>query len=231
MMDDGKSYYLIHRVFTKDEMRDRPLDNSNNYFYGWCDDKKILNAFRSQRNKKKYAYFKSTLDEIGKKYSHNDLPLDKKLDLAPLVSVETGEKIHLIMTAREVIETKIRIKRMIKSISSISNICFTKKNKEVDYYVEMLCALQDKYFDALHYIGFRPIELESKYDSVDENDIHISEIEMDEEWEGTSWASPHEIHSRMSHLGLPRKSVVDDVVEEIFLSVESFVRILREELE
>ena len=81
-MDDEKEYYLVFRVYSKDE---RPSLKERSHVYGWTSNKKILKAFLKQRDEKKYAVRKLQADEfMNRLHQYNDETDDLMIDFIKL---------------------------------------------------------------------------------------------------------------------------------------------------
>jgi hypothetical protein len=219
-MDDD-IHYLLYRVFSQKE---RPtLSDGNNYFYGWTNSKKIVKAFFKQRDKNKYVVFESTLDEIASRYSENDLRLEKKISFLKLKSAKTGEEFSIFMTSSEMCEAEKRIQRMAERHCYFLNI---DEKKGILHYIVLFINLKEKYQEALNYIGYRPPEMQSMFDSVREERAEIEEC-IDLAY-GESLNPREYYHDPQENV--PGLSTLSDVSKMILYSVESFVKVLKDDM-
>jgi hypothetical protein len=213
--------YLLYRVYSKKE---RPDINSNGriIFYGWTNNKNVVKAFFQQRDKSKYRVYKTNLEELGEKFSENDLESNNFIDYLPLKFVSSGEKINFFLTMNEMQETEVRIQRYFREKCELVVIDEGKTNL-----LNLFLNLDDYYADALEYIGFIPPEINALFPSVDQlvdDDIEYN-ISLGYD---IYYGAPVE---RSKHLSTaPGLNMVDKVYMKILYSVESFVKILKEEL-
>lgn len=212
--------YLVYRVYTRDE---RPNIDERASFYGWSNNKSMIKAFTSQRSKKKYKVLKVDQDEIARRFSEEIDDEEAALDFVKIKSASTHEEIFFITTMNELKETEKRIQRMFIDQASLSGID-GKGN-----YLEMFMNLDDYYADALYYIGFRPPEVDILFPSADYHDDYsnITKIEelIDDAYEG-KYQSPGEVRDNR----IPGLVAIEDVANKIYYSVESFVKVLKDDL-
>lgn len=218
---DGK--YLVYRVYTRKE---RPDYDDRSRFYGWSKSKAVIKAFSEQRNRKKYKIFKMNKEEIVKTLSEDIDDADAMIDILTLKSVKTGEEMYLFTTNNELRECEKKIQRMILDQASLENI-------EGDgNYLEMFINLDEYYADALYIIGYRPREVDILFPSADYHDdpSDITKVEevIDDAYDGVA-AFPQEVYGCQPNrlLGL---STLDDPTNKIFYSIESFIKVLRDDL-
>lgn len=212
--------YLVYRVYTRDE---RPNIDERASFYGWSNNKSMIKAFTSQRSKKKYKILKVDQDEIARRFSEEIDDEEAALDFVKIKSASTHEEIFFITTMNELKETEKRIQRMFIDQASLSGID-GKGN-----YLEMFMNLDDYYADALYYIGFRPPEVDILFPSADYHDDYsnITKIEelIDDAYDG-KYQSPAEVRDNR----IPGLVAIEDVANKIYYSVESFVKVLKDDL-
>jgi len=215
--------YIVYRVYSKEE-RTSEYDVKAR-FYGWSLNKNVIKAFTSQRSKSKYKVIKTYIEFDNMQFDGIDLDSDNMIDFIKLRSAKTHEEFHLFMTANEMKEAEIRIQVYFRDLCYISDI-----NGKCDY-VKMFLSLKDHYRDALDYIGYRPPELSAMFDSADYRDdpgdiMGITEL-IEEAYSGSS-ISPSESYDRNNNP--PGLSVLSDIAIRILYSVESFVKVLRDDL-
>ena len=219
MKDDH--IYLVYRVYSKKE---RPDYNSRIIFYGWTNSKNVIKAFFQQRNKSKYYVCKTSMEELGERFSENNLEYNNFIDYLPLRFVSTGEKINFFMTIDEMHEAEIKIQRYFREKCELVTI-----DKGKTHLLNLFMNLDDYYVNALEYIGFIPPEINELFPSANPLEDNIEDIEdMISDGYDTYYGAPAE---HLEHLSTPPGiSIMDKVYTKILYSVESFVKILKEDL-
>ena len=217
-----KKVYIVYRRYSKKE---RPDPSTRNSLYGWSYNKNIIKAFLSQRSKDKYDFMKIYI-ESDTDMDDYELDTSNMIDYIKLKSVTTGEDYPLFLTSNEMQEAEIRIQRYFRELCSIDNI------KGKGDYLNMIINIEDYYKDALEFIGYRPPELSAIFDSVDPRqdpgDIYgITEL-IEEAYWGCG-IHPFEEMDR-DNPTLPGLMMISDVASKIIYSIESFIKVLREEL-
>lgn len=169
MKSEDTTYYLVYK--TSDD-RHGGIEG----MYGWTTNKSILNAFLKQRKKNKYVVDKIYVDIdknalqtkqglIEFKYLDVDLSDDLMIDILPLKSCQSGDTIKLFSTNEEKIRIVNDIDNMFDALRSF------QREDDLDHIKGMVNTfglIRDKYIDALETIGYRPMEVEYMYDSVDD---------------------------------------------------------------
>lgn len=213
-------YYLVYRVFDRKE---RPWKVDGSIMYGWTNNKKVLKAFLQQRDKNKYRVFGFDKEELGEMYSSSIPPIESMIDMTHnLKSAATGEVIPFFSTSNEFTEAQKRIHRIFQELCSLSNI--ESKKRDTKYFVDMYTNLDEKYTEALHYIGYRPKEIDILYDSMMEQADVIHRLDtVYETFNPREWDYEH----GDMQLGY---SVLEDVSEKIIYSIESFIKVLKDDL-
>ena len=90
---------------------------------------------------------------------------------------------------------------------------------DIDQFVDIILNLEEKYYDALFYLGYRPKELEAKFDShIYESDFVYECMPCEEYYR----EEPGDQSLRVSAMG--------DVSNKIIYSLESFVKGMRNDL-
>jgi len=216
---EDKLYYIIYRVYSH---REGP---GNHNIYGWTDSKKILKAFLQQRDEKKYSVRKLTREEIGESYSENDFYYENMISFIRLRSVQTGECIPLFMTMNEMSEVEKKIQKFFIELSSMDKMSVVISGKKSPlYYLNMFIHLDEKYSEALEYIGFRPPELEHIFQPADMTDIDSM---IDLAYEG--YQDAREYYYEPDNI-VPGLSVLEDVSKQILYSLESFIKVMKGDL-
>lgn len=215
--------YLVYRTYTKKE---RPGLSDRSRFYGWSSNKSVVKAFLEQRNPKKYTVIKMSKDRIAETFSEEIDDVDAMIDMLKLKSVSTGEEIPLFMTLNEMRETEKKIQRMFDDTASLERIDGTGN------YLQMFLNFDEYYADALFLIGCRPREIDIMFPSADYHDDYSSIMKVEEEIDNAYdriYTSPSETYT--SHynkiLGL---STLEDVCNKIYYSIESFVKVLKDDM-
>jgi hypothetical protein len=218
-MNDEKIYYMVYRVYNNKE---RPGSKENSVAYGWTSDKNVLKAFFKQRDEKKYLVIKMRkvqIEEILNNYNH-DATGEYMIDYLPLKSAKTGEEFRLFMTVNEMQECERNVQKIFEDLSSIDKI--DKDN--ISKYVSMIINLDQSYYDALFYIGYRPKEIAAMFDDCNDENIYQ---QIGNAYEGM----PCEEYYSNGHLNqVPGLSALEDVSNKILYSVESFVKVLRKDM-
>lgn len=218
---DGK--YLVYRVYTKEE---RPDIEDRSILYGWSTNKSIVKAFCKQRSKDKYQVLKMSNDDIIRTFSEEIDDTDAMIDFIKLKSAKTHEVIYLFMTLNEMRETEKKIQKMFLDQASLERIPGNGN------YLELFMNLDDYYADALFFIGYRPREVDILFPSADPRDDYASvdriEQQIDQAYDGLYGFPQEELRrSTDSVVGL---SIIEDVANKICYSVESFIKVMREDM-
>lgn len=219
-----KKIYLVYRVYSKKEQPDHDIGP---VLYGWTFNKNIIKAFLSQRSEGKY-YVEKMRGDIQELVDgeYNDLDTNNMINFVKLKSVENqNEHVYLFMTANEMQEAEKRIQRHFRDMCSISEI------KGHGDYLEMFLHIEDYFADALDFIGYRPPEISMMCPAADYRDdpgeiMGITEL-IEQAYSGGSIA-PYEMYENKPEL--PGLSMLTDVASKILYSVESFIKVLREDL-
>ena len=183
-MADGTKY-LLYRKYSG---ADRYDPREQLVFYGWSNSKAVVTAFLAQRSPKKYKVRKFCSDTMDIEDYVGD---DTFIDWMPLKSARTREDVKLFITKREKEEAEKNIQAMFRDLSSLG---YGERIVEV---LTLFVNLDDYYFSALDFLGFRPPELEAMFP--------------------TSTSDTEEFIS-------------DDMTNKIIYSLESFVRVLRDDM-
>jgi len=223
-MGKEEKIYVVYRVYDKKE---RPGENTEPIVYGWSRSKNVIKAFLSQRTPSKYYVDKirGDAEEIVDGY-YNDLDTENMINYVKLKSVANkDEDVHLFMTANEMQEAEKRIQRYFRDLCCLSEI------KGKGDYLGMFLNIHEYYADALELIGFRPPEISAMCPAADYRDdpgeiIGITEL-IEEAYSGAT-ISPSESFSNNTRL--PGLSTLPDVASKILYSIESFIKVLREDL-
>jgi hypothetical protein len=216
-MAKDKLFYLIYRVYHDDE-HDAP------YLFGWTENKHVAKAFLGQRDPKKYIMYKVSEDELISEFSESIPGSDLKIDYVKLKSSTTKETILFFTTLSELQETEKKIQAYFRELSSLDKICRIKGSKDLMYYFTMFMNLKPRYAKALYDIGYRPQEYDALFNAFDENEMNDSiEYAYSEGRYLTEWDNSHR------NL-LPAQTIIEDISKIVIYSLESFIKVLHEDL-
>jgi len=194
--------------------------------YGWTTSKKILKAFFKQRDRRKYMAFEMSKEDVAELFSHSDLPGDTMITYIKLQSArQLDEEYTLFMTMAEMQEVEIRIQRLFQELSSVATMNFMDCSKEIFFYLRMIVNLVEKYSDALDYLGYRPQEMRSMFPPAhDDEDVEslIGLAYYD------TWSCNDYYNEPCDQV--PGLSVLEDVASKIIYSIESFVKVMKDDL-
>lgn len=215
--------YMIYRVYSKSE---RPDMGSRSVFFGWTRSKDVRDAFLSQRDKKKYKCVKMYDEDIAEIYSEDVADESTMIDFVSLkFASNPQEHIPFFTTSTELKNAEINIQKYFNDLCSLDNIA------NIDNIITMFVHLDNYYADALEYIGFRPPILESMFTRAGymEGELEIDRLESSIEtaYDGSIMHPEEEYKSEHN---IPGLSMLDDVCKQILYSVESFIKVLREDL-
>lgn len=103
--------------------------------------------------------------------------------------------------------------------------------KDIDNIITIFNCLDDYYGDALEYIGFRPSILQSMYSRAGymEGELEIDQTvyAIESAYDGST-SHPEEEYA--SKHNIPGLSILDDPFKKVLYSVESFIKVLKEDL-
>lgn len=219
-----KYKYLVYRAYSRKE---RPYVSSNDrlVLYGWTANKNVLDAFFEQRDKKKYRVKKTTDEEI-KEVLNTEMSPDMMIDFIDLKSASTGEIVKFFMTQMELISTEKNIQHYFQDLSRLVDRDNGKKKL-----LELYLNLDEYYIDALQYLGFNPPELSDLFDSVDYLDSPSGFMDIDGLIDGAYESICDVPHEYEYHQGIiPSIPMMENVNNKILYSVESFIRVLRDDM-
>lgn len=207
---------MIYREYTKEERLD-PLDRS--VFYGWSASKEMVKAFLEQRNPKKYKVRKFYKDEITK-FFHEDLTQDTMLNFASLKSARDNKNYILVMTQNELQNAEKKVVRFFAKICDMEDA-----GEDLLDVLRLFVNLIPEYAKALDFIGFRPSALDDLFPSADPRDDPSSTQYLEE-------GIDEEYQYPADFAGIQPVSpwITGDVSKQIIYSLESFVKVLREDM-
>lgn len=213
-MDEEKEYYMVYRMYSNKE---RPGVKENSHIYGWTNNKNILKGFFKQRDERKYLVVKMRMVEIEELVcSHSyEGTGDYMIDYTKLKSSKTQEEFSLFMTVNEMREVERGVQRIFEDLSALDKI----NADDILSYVNMVLNLDQKYYDALFYLGYRPKEIEGLFDS----DMCICDKVP---WEGM----PCEEFYQPRVVNDTPGGALKDVATKIIYSIESFIKVMRKDL-
>lgn len=222
----GDSKYLVFRVYSEKERSEKKMQS---VYYGWTNHKSVVKAFFQQRSPKKYKAVKLLNDEV-KKYINNadDIELDEReymIDFIKLKSVNTGEECLLFITLKELREIEIDIQGLFHDLSSVSTIDGDSK------YLDMVYNLREEYFDALFFIGYRPPEINALFSDDMESLYTDPEVEeqINNAYDDAAMLTPKDYSLRSRNI-LPGQYFMNDVSNKILYSLESFMKVMKDDM-
>ncbi len=218
-MDEEKVRYMVFRIYTKEERKD-PDDRA--VFYGWSYDKAVVKAFFVQRNKAKYKVVKMNEKDIADNFHEDVVDGSTQIDYIKLRSAKTDEEYIIFLTSNELVEREIEIQRLFSDLSSLEDKTL----------LNMFLNLKPQYLEALYYIGYRPPEIDVLFPSDDEKDDWCNEnhaeyqiIETAED----SYSSNENGYRIINHK--PYGAIaLEDAFRKVIYSVESFIKVLKNDM-
>lgn len=215
-----ETIYVVFRVYGPKERQSRDLVSLNPFgrdngahFYGWTPSKATVKAFLEQRSKHKYVVQEVDRDELFS--THGDRPSDDLLiDMIQLRSNKLGTDVVFFTTPEEKEGIEKRIQKLFRELSSLDSIWQEDLTKSpVSDFVNAIVNLLPGYANALHYIGYRPDVIDMVYDSVQDHDADDDLFELP--------TSPSNQRNEWT---------VDDPCKVIIYSLESVIKVIRDEL-
>jgi hypothetical protein len=214
--------YVVYRHYSSKE-QDRPGPMALNpghrfresHLYGWTPNKATLKAFLGQRSQKKYSSKAIDLDEL--RFEAGRSKDDLLIEAAQLRSQALNETVFLFTTKEELEKVRNRIHEMFRELSSFEVLWRESITASpLSNFINMMTNLLPEYADALHFIGYRPEEINYVYDSVDEaGDAYLAE----------GYDIPIGRRTKTEQAWRD-----DDPSKQIIISFESVIKVLREEL-
>jgi hypothetical protein len=231
-------YYIIYRVISRSEARDHywydmNVNDERKYFYGWTLNKNVVKAFIKQRDRKKYHVEVISKDDIeSEEYVNLSIQLDRNnmINYICLKSSKDNEEYKLFITHEEMFECEKRILRIFRELSSLSKMLPKEEDNNQDklnYFIKIFTSLKDKYIDALHILGFRPFEIDARYDNIngEANIYDLVDPMYDDYYDYNEFdfmiTKPDE---------LPEVTLTGDYWATMFYSLESFIKVLKDNL-
>lgn len=222
-MQDSK--YLVFRIYSEKERSDK---SAQSIYYGWSTHKSVIKAFFQQRSHKKYKAIKVSNDEIRNYHSDDFSDWEDRsymIDFIKLKSVKSGEEYLLFITLKELRETEIDIQGLFQDLASVSTIDGDAK------YIDMVYNLQEEYFDALYFLGYRPPEIKALFS--DDIESLYTDPEVEEQINNAyddAERLPPEDFSMRSRSMLPGQYFMVDIANKILYSIESFMKVMKDNM-
>lgn len=216
---------MVFRVYTKKE-RPQTDAKDRSIFYGWTNSKKVIKAFLSQRDPKKYRVVKMDKEEINDYFSEDRCDYENMIDTLVLHSASDNERVILFTTKNECQQAEYAIQRMFYEASSIIS---HNDNRLIELYLN----LKDNYRESLEIIGFYPPEVEAMFSPEEyfRSGTGLDEIEteIDDAYSGVLEFPREEDVGRTPQgpLGL---STLVKTYSKLLYSLESFIKVLKEDL-
>ena len=184
----------------------RKGDNEDHHsLFGWTYNKSILKAFLKQRGGKYYFSEKYLSDHTTGE--HDDTSM---LQILKLKSCQTGDDIPIVTTEDEKLMFESEIQRYFDMLSRFDELA-AEYDVDILDLVHHVSNLKDEYSDALHLLGYRPIEISSVYDTIEE---------AYSDWLTLSWEERPDKELCGPYF------IVDDPAKIIIYSFESFVKVM-----
>ena len=212
-------FYVVIRKYSNKERPDE-FDPEGRYsLYGWTKSKKVLDAFFSQRSRRKYKVKEYSQEELEAKFGESDLYPECMIEYKIIPSAANGNKVPFFTTKMEFSDAQKKILNTFKEKSKLVD----KDNGRM-ILLELYTNLDRYYKSALEYIGFVPPELDAIYDSIEDNDIQKAEDIIDYQYE----ISPYEIYNHST--GIPCLDELPKDWQKVVFSLEAFIKVLREDM-
>lgn len=194
--------------------------------YGWTFSKSVLKSFLKQRNEK-YRFFKVDKSDLEKIFNADGTLSASMINEVQLKSVSTGTDFNLFLTLDELRNDEKLIQRLVRDEAKFVKV--TSKCEQLLELVHMFTHLKTNYASALYFLGYRPAEVESLLNSLTETN-EIDEI-IDSAYE-ESWLPPNLYNSILPSepSKLPSFNLMTDYYTKVIYSLESFIKILSNDL-
>ena len=217
-------YYFVFRYYDAIE---RPHSTPDNRlaFYGWSQDKKIIKIFMSQRSPEKYKVVKKYKDSVPEAVLESWIDIATMIDFVMLPSVTTGNEVPLFITKQEMAEVEIKLRKYFKELPKLVEMA----NGEITL-LRMYTNLKDKYHDVLNIIGYQPNELKTLYD--DSMSDEYSESYIKDLYSEYATELQYENCRKFNHDEIPGRdwAIENDISYKMIYSVESFIKIMKDDL-
>ena len=207
--------YLIYRTYSRKEKEE--FSHRQDHLFGWTRSSSLIKAFLMQRDNKKYKVIKTNREEIADVMSENYLDDETEMDYINLKSASTGAEIKFYTNKDELSMIESNIQQYFSDLCSFDKYDVNTMKRIID----MISHLDDIYDEALEVIGFRPREMESLFPGQD--DEWVNEIHQDI----FNAYNSYQISKRHS---IPGLEAMTDVSKKIYYSLESFIKVLVEDL-
>ena len=212
-------FYVVIRKYSKKERPDE-FDPEGRYsFYGWTSNKNVLNAFFSQRSRRKYKVKEYSQEELEAKFGETDLYPESMIDYIDLPSAANGNKVTLFLTKMELADAQKKILNMLQDEAKLVDKDDGKKTL-----LEMYTNLDGYYKSALEYIGFVPPELDAIYDSIEDSDLQKASDLIDYQYD----VYPYEVYNHITNIPCLNEFPKD--WQKVVFSLEAFIKVLREDM-
>lgn len=197
--------YMVFKL-SKEEQSLSKINNS--MFWGWTKSKAVIQAFKAQRNMKKYVIMKMDPEDMEKYFLEDMTDSETMIDYVELGDVISGKDVTFFTTKTELREAKKRIERLMREASSFETL-----PGNITDYVNILVNLKDRFADALDVIGFDPPELAALDNWSDQYDDAAYISSLDSCGVGHRWVKD-----------TPRP------IERVIYSLQSIIKVLRDDL-
>lgn len=209
--------YLVFRIYSKKE---KPNLSERAVYFGWSDYKFVIKGFMEQRSPDKYRVVKMDIEEFNQYESHNSYSNSwgsrlRRIDIIKLKSVQDGKIYPFFSTAEESKKAELDIQGLFSDLASVSTI---DENDNDFKYLNMYYNLDEDYKEILEFIGYKPPEMKALFDSVEDaiTDAYEDVLLLGDDFSMSD--------------GIPGQYYIDDIAKKIIYSLESFVKILQDDL-
>lgn len=202
-------YYLVYKDLTP---------------YGWSFDLNIVKAFLKQRNDS-YKWMKSNKREVEIIFNADRSLNERMINCIKLKSTKYERKFLLFITIDELRNCEKMIQQLMIDQCRLNkgNISYERLTE----CISIISDLKDRYYNALYFIGYRPPEILSLYNQnytyYDINDL------IDIAYDECGWLSCP-LYNSITKYGVPSIYNLDEVYEKVIYSLESFIKVLKDEL-
>lgn len=224
MDEDERKVFLIYRYFYDEPERDK---REQKVLYGWTFSKNMLKGFLKQRNNKKYIVCKVNREEFQRNYEEFADSDRIMLNYVKLKSVKDQQEYCFFTTLDELEATEVEIQHYFSELSTIDDV------EGIDRILIEIMNLKKYYLDALIYLGYRPSQIDQLFPSASEydefNGCSKAESEIEYAYSGDFSFSPME-YGEAKIEKIPGLNTLESVHNKIIYSLESFIKILKDDL-
>lgn len=194
--------------------------NNKDPIYAWTKKKDMLKCFFQERSRKKYRVIKARYIELERKFSDNPTRIDMyTLDFMKFPSHKDGLIYYILTTLEELRQYEYQCQDIFKYFSSIEKI----DQNRIEYFLNLVGNIEKEYLDALNAIGYNPQEFEALFPGGEDSMEWINHG-IDASYEDL------DIEEFRKERVLPGKNVSSDIPKKLIYSIESFIKIMKDEM-